>query len=225
MESEPLPEAITIAGSGHVDLWLLPGTEDTAVQATLTELRADGFEQRVQCGWHRPVHREEDPAHSDDLRVDYTFVPEHRVPLVPGEWVRFRLPIYPFAHVFRAGSRLRLTLSTPGRDHPFWCFDNPVEAGAVHGIGWGGDHPSALVLPVVDVVPVVLVVAVEAVLESDAASTVVAEARPKPRPAAASTPAAAVTTVVRFTRWSRSSRPWGVQLLVISSSCGSSSVI
>ncbi len=148
MESEPLPEAITIAGSGHVDLWLLPGTEDTAVQATLTELRADGFEQRVQCGWHRPVHREEDPAHSDDLRVDYTFVPEHRVPLVPGEWVRFRLPIYPFAHVFRAGSRLRLTLSTPGRDHPFWCFDNPVEAGAVHGIGWGGDHPSALVLPV-----------------------------------------------------------------------------
>ena len=85
---------------------------------------------------------------------------------------------------------------------------------------------SELVLPVVDVVPVVLVVdAVEAVLESDAASTVVAEARPKPRPAAASTPAAAVTTVVRFTRWSRSSRPWGVQLLVISSSCGSSSVI
>ena len=148
VETEPLAEAVTVAGSGHADVWLRPSTSDTAMQATITEIRADGIEQRIQCGWHRPIHRVEDPVHSDDVAVDYTFAPEDRVPLVPGEWLRFRLPIYPFAHVFRKGSRIRLALSTPGRDHPFWCFDNPIEPGAAHDIGLGGAHSSALVLPV-----------------------------------------------------------------------------
>lgn len=149
-ETEPLAEPVAVMGQGHVDLWLRPGTVDTSVQATLTEVRPDGLEVRVQSGWHRPVHREEDPARSDHLRVDYTFAPEHREPLVPGAWVRFRVPLMPVAHVFRSGSRLRLTVSTPGRDQPFWCFENPVEAGAGHDVGRGGERASALVLPVWD---------------------------------------------------------------------------
>lgn len=147
-QSAPLEEPLVIAGSGHVDLWLRPGTSDTAVQATLTEVRPDGLEVRVQSGWHRPVHRVEDPGHSDDLQVDYTFAPQDLEALVPGEWIRFRLPIYPVTHVFRAGSALRIAISTPGRDHPFWCFDNPVTDGARHAVGTGGAHASALVLPV-----------------------------------------------------------------------------
>ena len=150
-ETEPLGEPLVIAGAGHVDLWLRPGTADTAVQATLTEIRSDGQEQRVQCGWHRPVHGLEDAARSDGLRVDYTFAPEDRGPIEPGEWIRFRLPLHPVTHVLRPGSRLRLALSTPGRDHPFWCFENPVEEGASHLVGRGGVHASALVLPVWDV--------------------------------------------------------------------------
>ena len=152
-ETEPLREALVVAGSGHVELWLAPGTDDTAVQATLTEIRPDGLEQRVQSGWHRPVHRKEDPDRSDVLRVDYTFAPEDRDPLVPGQWIRVRVPIYPFAHLFREGSRVRVTVSTPGRDHPFWCFDNPVQPGASHLVGRGGEHPSSLVLPVWPVTP------------------------------------------------------------------------
>ncbi len=150
-ETEPLEAPLVLAGSGHVDLWLKPGTSDTAVQATLTEVRPDGHEVRLQCGWHRPVHRVEDQASADDLRVDYTFAPEDRRALVPGEWLHFRLPVYPVTALVRTGSRLRLTLSTPGRDHPFWCFENPVVEGATHQVGRGGDHASALVLPVWDV--------------------------------------------------------------------------
>lgn len=150
-ETEPLEAPLVLAGPGHVDLWLAPGTSDTAVQATLTEIRPDGVEVRLQCGWHRPVHAVEDPDRSDDLRVDYTFAPEDRRHLVPGEWIRFRLPVYPLAAVLRTGSRLRLTLSSPGRDHPFWCFENPVVDGATHLVGHGGDRASALVLPVWDV--------------------------------------------------------------------------
>lgn len=149
-ETQPLTEAMTIMGQGHVDLWLRPGTPDTAVQATLTEIRPDGMEVRLQCGWHRPVHRREDPGRSDHVRVDYTFSPEDRQPLAVGEWVRFRIPIMPVAHLVRRGSRLRCTISTPGRDHPFWCFENPTEPDAVHGVGIGGEHASRLVLPILD---------------------------------------------------------------------------
>jgi hypothetical protein len=95
-------------------------------------------------------------ARSDELRVDYTFTPEDRRPLEAGEWIRFRLPLHPFAHVFRAGSRIRLQVSTPGRDHPFWCFENPVVAGAGHDVGRGGSRASALVLPLWDDVDLVL---------------------------------------------------------------------
>lgn len=119
------------------------------MQATVSEVRDDGLEVRVQCGWNRPTHRVEDDR-SDELRVDYTFTAEDREPLEMGSWLRFRLPLHPFTHVFRAGSRIRLQLSTPGRDHPFWCFENPVIPGATHAVGHGGDHPSALVLPAWD---------------------------------------------------------------------------
>jgi uncharacterized protein len=152
-ETAPLEAPLVLAGAGHVDLWLAPGTTDTSVQATLTEIRTDGLEQRLQCGWHRPVHRAEDPRRSDELRVDYTFAVEDRGDLVPGEWLHFRLPLHPVTHVLRPGSRLRVALSTPGRDHPFWCFDTPVVDGAAHRVGRGGAHPSALVLPVWDVDP------------------------------------------------------------------------
>ncbi|HMT23328.1 MAG TPA: CocE/NonD family hydrolase [Microthrixaceae bacterium] len=146
-ETDPLTDPLIIAGSGHLVLWIRPGTADTAVQVTLTEIRSDGHEQRVQSGWHRLLHRREDPTLSGDLRVEYTFTPEDRDALVPGEWMRTRVPIHPFAHVFRAGSQLRISISTPGRDHPFWCFEAPVEAGASHDVGHGGAHASALVLP------------------------------------------------------------------------------
>ena len=147
-QTVPLEESVLIAGSGHVDLWLAPGSTDTAVQVTLTEIRADAVEQRVQCGWHRPIHGSEDPTHSDELRVDYTFLESDRKDLVIGEWRNFRIPIHPVVHLLRAGSCLRVAISSPGRDHPFWCFENPISEGAVHSVGHSVDHPSSVVLPI-----------------------------------------------------------------------------
>ncbi|HET8930321.1 MAG TPA: CocE/NonD family hydrolase, partial [Acidimicrobiales bacterium] len=141
-------ETFTVAGQPHLDLWLRPGTSDTAVQVTLTEIRPDGDEVRVQTGYHRPVHRVEERP-DEDLVVDYTFAVEDREALVPGEWIRTRVPFLPVAHVFRKGVTLRLGISTPGRDHPFWRFESPVVEGASHEVGVGGAHASGLVLPVI----------------------------------------------------------------------------
>lgn len=143
-----LDEALAIAGQPHLELWLRPGTPDTAVQVTLTEVRPDGAEARVQTGYHRPVHRVEERPDAE-LSVDHTFAHRDRADLVPGEWIRTRVPLLPVAHVFRKDVTLRIGVSTPGRDHPFWRFENPVTPGASHGIGLGGDHASALVLPVI----------------------------------------------------------------------------
>ena len=51
-----LDETITVAGQGHLDLWLRSSTADTTVQVTVTEIRSDDTEIRVQSGWHRPIH-------------------------------------------------------------------------------------------------------------------------------------------------------------------------
>lgn len=147
-ETEPLVDPIVIAGQGHVECWLEPGSADVAVQATITEIRSDGVEQRIQCGWHRPVHRVEDPDRSDELLVDYTFTLEDRLELTPGELIRFRIPLMPFVHVFREGSRIRVALSSPGRDMPMWNFENPIAQDAVHRVVRGGEQGSRLVLPV-----------------------------------------------------------------------------
>lgn len=141
-------ETFTIAGQPHLDLWLCPSTTDTAVQVTLSEVRPDGQEVRVQTGYHRPVHRVEE--HPDaELFVDSSFAAEDRADLVPGAWIRTRVPLLPVAALFRKGTTLRVAVSTPGRDHPFWRFEDPIEPGATHQVGVGGAHASSLVLPVI----------------------------------------------------------------------------
>lgn len=144
----PVAETFTIAGQPHVDLWFRPGTVDTAVQVTLSVIRPDGHEVRLQTGYHRPIHRVEE-AGSGELSVDYTFDEADRQPLVPGTWIHTRVPLLPVARLFRKGVTLRLAVSSPGRDHPFWRFENPIVEGATHEVGLGGEHASSLVLPVV----------------------------------------------------------------------------
>jgi hypothetical protein len=48
--------------------------------------------------------------------------------LVPGRYTLVRIPIDPIAHVFRAGTRLRVVVSAPGGDRPEWAFQTPLTA-------------------------------------------------------------------------------------------------
>ncbi len=122
------------------------------MQVTLTEIRPDGMEVRVQSGWHRPVHRDGGRRSAPTrCAVDYTFVA--RAPRAAGAGGVDPLPGALHAGGPRVPGRVAgcgVTMSTPGRDQPFWCFENPVAAGAGHDVGWGGEHASVLVLPVWD---------------------------------------------------------------------------
>jgi hypothetical protein len=76
--------------------------------------------------------------------------------LTPGEFVEARIDIPSFAHAFRAGSQLRLSIATPGRNHATWEFENPDHGGAVptNRVARTGRMPSALVLSWIDGVEV-----------------------------------------------------------------------
>ena len=58
------------------------------------------------------------------------------------------MPIFPVAHAFRAGSRLRVTLTAPGGDRPRWRFATLERGRTRNTITLGGGDPAKLVLPV-----------------------------------------------------------------------------
>ena len=69
-------------------------------------------------------------------------------PLATGEWNPVRVELFPVAHAFRAGSRIRLTVDAPGNSRAAWIFDTIADGETVE-IAHRADQPSRLVLPVV----------------------------------------------------------------------------
>jgi hypothetical protein len=65
--------------------------------------------------------------------------------LPAGEAVPVRVDVYPFAHPFRAGSRLAVTIDAPGGNRQIWQWDT-ISAGETVTIAHDDAHPSRLVL-------------------------------------------------------------------------------
>jgi uncharacterized protein len=58
--------------------------------------------------------------------------------------------LYYEGHVYRAGSRIRITISAPGGDQPAWAFGDLVPGGrATVRVAHSPAMPSQLILPVV----------------------------------------------------------------------------
>jgi predicted acyl esterase len=117
---------------------------------SVSEVRPDGVEYLLQNGWLKVGHRAVDPTRSNALEITHFFTEQEYVPLTPGQFVEAKVEIPSFAHVFRPGSRIRLTISTPGRNHATWAFDNPTYDGArpVDRVARTAVRPSFLLLPV-----------------------------------------------------------------------------
>jgi hypothetical protein len=146
----PLEQDVVMAGSGSVDLWLSSTAPDTDVQVTLSEIRPDGLETYVQNGWLRASHRKIDEAASSELRPVQTHREEDAAPLPTGDFALARVELFPFAHAFRAGSRIRISVESPGGDRVLWKFRALDATGnQLNSIGRGGATASRIVLPVV----------------------------------------------------------------------------
>jgi predicted acyl esterase len=146
-ETAPLGEDLVMVGTGSADLWLRSTAADADLEINVTEVRPDGQEMYVQSGWLRASERKLDGAASSDLWPVPTYLEADVQPLVPGEWVSVRVPIAGFGHVFRAGSRIRVSVDTPGDSRAAWRFENKPLSGATHTIGHSATYPSSVALP------------------------------------------------------------------------------
>lgn len=148
--TEPFADDTVIAGPGYADLWIRSDEQDAAVQVTLTEVREDGMEYLVQSGWLRLGHRKLDEAASDAFRVQRSYDIDDFEALPTGEYVSARVAIPSVAHAFRAGSSLRVAISTPGRNHGTWEFEAPSYDGTpTFLVARGGERASSLMMPTV----------------------------------------------------------------------------
>jgi hypothetical protein len=153
----PLATDTTVVGGGAVDLWVRSSTPDVDFQATISEVRPDGNETFVQDGWLRASERALSRTTRDFLGVASTPtdpVPSFRAadaaPMSAGRFVKVVIPLYDEGHVYRAGSRIRVTISAPNGTQPVWSFNRTEPSGtATVRIARSASMPSAVVLPVV----------------------------------------------------------------------------
>lgn len=143
----PLTHDLTAIGPAAVDLWVKSTAADTDLQATVSEVRPDGQELFVQTGELRASDRVLDPVTSTPAHPVPTYTDPR--PLPAGRYTEVRIPLNPVAYSFRAGSRVRVTVTAPGGDRPVWVFDTYRTGGSVTDtVGLGGATPSDLVLTV-----------------------------------------------------------------------------
>jgi len=157
-ETAPLDEDLIVAGEGYVNLWFRSTGTDMPLEVVLSEVYAQPDangkqEVRVQNGLLRPGYRTLDPDRSHGTQIDHLYGAQDYQPLVPGQFVNVKVPLYSVAHPFRAGSRMRIEVNTAGGDSALWNFESPDYGTTTSDVAWGGAMASALVLPVLPDAP------------------------------------------------------------------------
>ena len=146
-ESEPFTTDTALLGTASVDLWLKSPVDDADLEVTLSEVRPDGQEMYIQSGWLRASHRLPGPQ-ATTLWPAQTLREDAWSPLPLNEWVQVRVGTAGFAHALRVGSRVRVSIDTPGGVRADWRFALKTFPSAVtYAIGHDAMHPSKVVLP------------------------------------------------------------------------------
>jgi len=156
--SAPLSGDMTAIGGGAVSLWVRSSTPDVDLQATVSEVRPDGTETFVQNGWIRASERKlattstnmfgQTPTPAEPIP---TFLASDVQPMPAGEFVPVTIPLYFEGHAYRAGSRIRVTISAPNGAQPVWSFGQTQPEGTTAdvSIAFGPGMPAGLTLPIV----------------------------------------------------------------------------
>ncbi len=147
--TEPLKDDLVVVGAGTAALWIeVTGADDTDLEVTISEMRPDGSETYVQSGWLRASHRSSNDADGLDRLPEHSHLESDRSTFAAGETRLVRVELFPVAHPFRKGSRLRMTVDAPGGNRGVWAF-RTISAGEKVTIRHDADHPSTLYLPIV----------------------------------------------------------------------------
>ena len=159
--SDPLENDLEIAGTAKLVLHASSTQRDTDFIVKLSEQFAQNPEERargvqpryfiVTKGWLRASHSDRDARRSTEEIPYYTH--ERVTPLAPGQIYKFEIPYQPIAYRFRKSNRIRVEVcngDSPVTDSLFFHFYRPDKMGT-DTIVHDAEHPSALVLPVLEV--------------------------------------------------------------------------
>ena len=148
--SAPLARDAAIIGGGAVYAWIRASVPVVDLQVTVSEVRPDGKETYVQSGYVRSSFRKLDPKLSSPLEPVLKQGPGDTAKLPKGKLTKLIIPLYYQGHLYRAGSRIRVTVSAPVGDQPVWAFAETVPThNANVTVAFSHKHQSRLVLPLV----------------------------------------------------------------------------
>lgn len=152
--SPPLGEDRVLIGHASADLYVKSTGDDADLEVCITEVRPDEMESYIMCGWLRASHRTLLEG-STELRPLASHYKSDVLPLVADEWNLVRIEMMPFSHIFRAGSRIRIIVDTPGDSMASWRFKLlEYEENPVHSLAHQAAFPSSVALPLVPTVEV-----------------------------------------------------------------------
>jgi predicted acyl esterase len=155
--TSPLSADTAVVGAGAVHLWVKSSTPDVDLQVTVSEVTPDGHETFVQNGYLRASERKLSYSSNDIMKQPSTLlepVPSMLArdvqPMPSDRFVPVVVPLYYEGHVYRAGTRIRITIAAPNGAQPVWSFSHTVPTGTSHvSIAFSPTMPSFVVLPVV----------------------------------------------------------------------------
>jgi len=146
----PLKKNAAVIGGGALQVWVRSSAPSVDLQATVSEVRPDGKETFVQNGWVRGDERKLDAEKSTPLEPVLSLRESDVSPLPAHRFVEVTIPLYYEGHVYRAGSRIRVTIAAPNGTQPIWSFAQTQPRGTADvAIAYGTHHPSKLLLPLV----------------------------------------------------------------------------
>jgi predicted acyl esterase len=154
--SEVLSADVLMIGPASADLWIRSSVGEADLEVNITEVRPDGQEMYVQSGWLRASQRALDDRASTELAPVQTHVATDVAPVPSDEYVLARLGVFPFAHAFRAGSRIRISVDTPGASRAEWLFvlaDSQTDDARID-VAHDEVNASSILLPVVPVIAI-----------------------------------------------------------------------
>ncbi|MFL6172459.1 MAG: CocE/NonD family hydrolase [Marmoricola sp.] len=155
--TSPLSTDTTVLGAGAVYAYVRSSKPNVDFMATVSEISPDGKETYVQSGYVRGEGRALSTSANNVLKQASTLlepVLSMRLadvsPLPSTRYTRLPIPLYFQGHAYRAGSRIRVTISAVNGDQPIWSFANaqPTSPATV-AMAHSAQMPSRLVLPVV----------------------------------------------------------------------------
>jgi len=154
--SQPIPGKLQLMGPASLTFYASIDQPDTTWIVSLSDVRPDGSEVRLEKTYLKASHRAVDPDRSEPGRPYHPHTEESVDPVEPGEITEYTVGLGPFASVLSEGHRLKLTIESmesPLDDemhvhyHPHLCSSRTT----LHKIYRNDEYRSHLTLPTVNV--------------------------------------------------------------------------